>query len=630
MKAFVLQKYGAPISQVSMPEPVLGDQEVLVRMSAAGVNHGDERVRAGEFKQIFPFKLPMVMGSELSGEVLATGPKVSTFKPGMQVFAYPDLARMGAFAEFIAIHQDHLALIPESVDALQAASLPVVGLTAWQGLVEMGNLRAGQTVLIHGGSGGVGSVAIQLAKHLGATVATTVSSTNTEFVRELGADIVIDYRTEDFTDKLSNIDLVLDTQGGETLKRSLGVVRPGGIIVGITGPPDPAFATQAGVKSLVKLAIRGLSSSTRRRARRLGVNYRFLFIRPNGEHLRKIAELVDLGVIRPVVDRVVPFEQTPQALESLLSHGVRGKVLVSIASSDHREREARMSNTRTRSVASTWIESPTLRVKTGGEFLAYRELGTAGGPPVLMLPHLGATLDEWDPRVIDALTKNHHVLAVDLPGVGASTGTVPSTIKGMADAAVGFIEAMGFTTVDIAGFSMGGFIAQQVALDRPDLVRRLVLTGTGPAGGHGINRTTGPAYVYWDMLRGAMARTDAKEFLFFNRDDTGRIAAKAYLKRLNERIMDRDTPITVRAFRTQLKAIQAWGREKPQNLSLITAPTLIANGDHDRMVPSELSRDLHHRITNSKLTLYRNSGHGGVFQHHEQFSHITLEHLGAS
>ncbi|MHA7176162.1 NADP-dependent oxidoreductase [Arthrobacter sp. Sr24] len=195
MKAFVLQKYGDPLTQVNMPVPILADHEVLVRMSAAGINHGDERLRTGEFKQIFPFKLPMVMGSEFSGEVVATGQQVSKFKPGMQVYAYPDQSRMGAFAELIAVHQDHLALIPETVDVLEAASLPVVGLTAWQGLVEMGKLHAGQTVLIHGGSGGVGSVAIQLAKHLGATVATTVSSVNAGFVRALGADIVIDYRT---------------------------------------------------------------------------------------------------------------------------------------------------------------------------------------------------------------------------------------------------------------------------------------------------------------------------------------------------------------------------------------------------------------------------------------------------
>lgn len=334
MKAFVLQKYGDPLTKVNMPEPILADDEVLVRMSAAGINYGDERLRTGEFKQIFPFKLPMVMGSEFSGEVVATGQHVSTFKPGMQVYAYPDQARMGAFAELIAVHQDHLALIPETVDVLEAASLPVVGLTAWQGLVEMGKLHAGQTILIHGGSGGVGSVAIQLAKHLGATVATTVSSANAEFVRALGADIVIDYRTEDFTEKLSDIDLVLDTQGGDTLKRSLGVVRPGGTVIGITGPPDPAFATRVGVNPLVRLAIRGLSSATRRRARKQGVSYRFLFIRPSGEHLRKVAELVDSGVIGPVVDRVMPFEETPQAFASLLSRSARGKVLVSVAPND--------------------------------------------------------------------------------------------------------------------------------------------------------------------------------------------------------------------------------------------------------------------------------------------------------
>lgn len=314
-----------------MPEPLLEDHEVLVRMIAAGINHGDERLRSGEFKQIFPYKLPLVLGSEFSGEVMATGSKVTAFTPGMRVFAYPDLARMGAFAEAIAIHQDHLAPIPQSVDATPAAALPVAGLTAWQGLVEMGNLLPGQTVLIHGGSGGVGTVAIQLAKHLGATVATTVSGGNADFVRELGADIVIDYRTEDFVEKLSNIDLVLDTQGGETTKRSLSVVRPGGTVIGISGPPDPAFATRVGVNPLVRLAVRGLSGGVRRRARRLGVNYRFLFIRPEGEHLRKIAELVDSGAIRPVIDRVMPFEQTPQALASLLSQKARGKVLVSVA-----------------------------------------------------------------------------------------------------------------------------------------------------------------------------------------------------------------------------------------------------------------------------------------------------------
>lgn len=329
MKAFVLEKYGAPLRQVDMPEPHVGDHEVLVRLSAAGINPADERLRSGGFKQIFRFTLPMIVGSEFSGEVVSVGSKVHRFAPGMEVFAYADLARMGAFAELIAIDEKYLAEKPQAVTVTEAASLPVSGLTAWNALVEMGKLRSGQTVLIHGGSGGVGSVAIQLAKHLGATVATTVSAANAKLVRELGADIIIDYRSENFADQLSGVDLVLDTQGGETLKKSLGVLRPGGTAIGITGPPDPEFALQAGVNPVVKAAIRILSSSTRRKARQLGVNYHFLFIQPDGDQLRSVAGLVDEGAIRPVIGRVLPFSQAPQALASLLAGGVGGKVLIS-------------------------------------------------------------------------------------------------------------------------------------------------------------------------------------------------------------------------------------------------------------------------------------------------------------
>ncbi|MEX5261554.1 alpha/beta fold hydrolase [Kocuria sp. CPCC 205263] len=626
MKAFVLQKYGSPLRQADVPEPVLGDHEVLVRMKAAGVNHGDERLRTGEFKQIFPFRLPMVVGSEFAGEVVATGSLAHQFEPGMEVFAYADLTRMGAFAELIAIDEKYLALKPSTVTMAEAASLPVNGLTAWNALVEMGQLRAGQTVLIHGGSGGVGSVAIQLAKYLGATVATTVSAANADLVRELGADIVIDYRTEDFAAKLSGVDLVLDSQGGETLKKSLGVLRPGGTVISITGPPDPDFAAQARVNPVVKAAIRALSSGIRRQARRLGVIYHFLFIQPHGDQLRTIAGLVDQGTIRPVVDRTLPFEQTRQALEALLSGGVRGKVLVSTESVAPHDAGGPKGDGLSQALASTWVTAPTQRILAGGQTMAYRELGASGGTPVVMLAHLGATLDNWDPRLMDALARHHRVIAVDLPGVGASSGTVPPTVKGMADAAVGFIEAMRFTEVDLVGFSLGGFIAQQIALDHTGLVRRLTLAGTGPAGGAGINRPTGAAYVYWDMVRGAAARTDAKEFLFFNRDKTGKDAAKAYLQRLDERVMDRDASITTQAFRTQLKVIKAWGRAEPQDLSSVSAPTLVANGDHDRMVPSELSEDLHRRIPDSQLVIYPNAGHGGIFQYWEQFTETMLDH----
>ncbi|WP_167148759.1 alpha/beta hydrolase [Actinomyces sp. ZJ308] len=277
--------------------------------------------------------------------------------------------------------------------------------------------------------------------------------------------------------------------------------------------------------------------------------------------------------------------------------------------------------------ATRWTSAPTRHLRVRNESLAYRDLGADGAMPIVLLTHLGATLDEWDPRVVDALAAGRRVIALDLPGIGSSAGSVPPTIKGMAGAVRAFIAALGLSRIDLMGFSLGGFVAQQVALDAPNLVRRLVLAGTGPAGGEGINRPTGAAYVYLDMLRGALARTDAKEFLFFPRTPTGKAAARDYLARIRERVMDRDTPITLKAFRTQIAAIKAWGRQQPQDLSRITAPTLIANGDHDRMVPTPLSQDLHQRIPGSALVIYPGSGHGGVFQHHEEFIPTLLAHL---
>ena len=275
-----------------------------------------------------------------------------------------------------------------------------------------------------------------------------------------------------------------------------------------------------------------------------------------------------------------------------------------------------------------WTSAPTRHLRVRGESFAYRDLGVdSGRPPIVLLAHLGATLDEWDPRVVDALAEGRRVIAVDLPGIGSSTGNVPRTIKGMAGAARAFISELGLTRIDLMGFSLGGFVAQQVALDAPNLVRRLVLAGTGPAGGEGIDRPTGAAYVYLDMLRGVLARTDAKEFLFFPRTCDGKAAARDYLARIHERVMDRDSPITLKAFRTQIAAIKAWGRQQPQDLSRITAPTLIANGDHDRMVPTPLSQDMHRRIPGSTLVIYPEAGHGGVFQYYREFIPTLLDHL---
>lgn len=330
MKAFVLEKYGSPLQEVEMPVPIPAPHEVLVRMVASGVNHADERVRSGEFKAIFPFQLPKVMGGELSGEVVEVGSAVRDFAVGEHVYGYVDLEATGTFSEFVAVDAATVAPAPRSVSLVDAAGLPVVALTAWQAFVEMGEVKKGQTVLVHGGTGGVGSVAIQLAKHLGCTVATTVSTANVEAARELGADIVIDYRRDDLAQSLAGtpVDLVLDTQGGDTLQASLGVLRRGGTVIGITGPPDPAFARRVGVNPVVRLAIRAMSFRTRRRARTLGVTYRFLFITPDNVALRRVAGLVDDGVLRPVIDRVLPFDQTLRAFAESLEGGTRGKVLV--------------------------------------------------------------------------------------------------------------------------------------------------------------------------------------------------------------------------------------------------------------------------------------------------------------
>jgi NADPH:quinone reductase-like Zn-dependent oxidoreductase len=329
MKAFVVTKYKAPVQLADVAEPTVGERDVLVQVQAAGLNLLDEKIRAGDFKQILPYRLPLILGNDVAGTVVQVGAKVRGFRPGDEVYARPGKDRIGTFAERIAIAESDLALKPASISIQEAGSLPLVALTAWQALVERGNVQAGQKVLIHGGAGGVGSIAIQLAKHLGATVATTAGSANADFVRELGADIVIDYRTQDFAHLLSGYDLVLDSLGGENLEKSLRVLRRGGKAIGIAGPPDPAFAREIGTNAVLRLVIAGLSSGIRRQARKLGVSYEFLFMRASGDQLRQIAALVDSGALRPVVGKVLPFDQLPQALGALEKGGIRGKAVLS-------------------------------------------------------------------------------------------------------------------------------------------------------------------------------------------------------------------------------------------------------------------------------------------------------------
>jgi pimeloyl-ACP methyl ester carboxylesterase len=286
-----------------------------------------------------------------------------------------------------------------------------------------------------------------------------------------------------------------------------------------------------------------------------------------------------------------------------------------------------MSNTETSNepVITSYAQAPARTITAGGVTYAYRELGPNGGIPVVFFVHLAATLDNWDPRIVDPIAAGRHVITFDNRGVGASSGSVPGSVEEMADDAYTFIKALGFDKIDIFAFSLGGMIAQDLVVKHPELVRKLVLTGTGPRGGKDIDKVVG--VTYWDILRATLTRQDPKEFLFFNRNATGKPAARAFVQRLQERTVDRDADIKVRAFQTQLKAIQKFGRSAPADLSKLTQPTLIANGDNDRMVPSVLSEDLHRRIKGSELLIYPDSGHGGIFQYHQKFAPIAVEFL---
>jgi len=332
MKAFIVGRYGSNdgVRAGEMPDPELRDDDVLVQIHAASVNPLDFKIRDGKLKRILPYRLPFILGNDLAGVVVRVGSGVRRFKPGDEVYARPDTDRIGAFAEFISIKEDAVANKPKELTMEEAASIPLVGLTAWQALIERANLKRGQKVLIHAGSGGVGTFAIQLAKHLGAIVATTTSTANLDWVKRLGADIVIDYRKDDFETILHDYDAVLDTLGGEALEKSLRVLKPGGKLISISGPPDPDFATDIGSTWILRLAMRLLSYRIRRRAKRHHVSYSFLFMRPSGDQLREIGFLIDSGIIRPVVDRVFPFASTKEALAYVEKGRAKGKVIVKV------------------------------------------------------------------------------------------------------------------------------------------------------------------------------------------------------------------------------------------------------------------------------------------------------------
>jgi pimeloyl-ACP methyl ester carboxylesterase len=275
---------------------------------------------------------------------------------------------------------------------------------------------------------------------------------------------------------------------------------------------------------------------------------------------------------------------------------------------------------------TAYKNAPTKTVDVGGVRFAYRQLGTDIGVPVIFLNHLAAVLDNWDPRVVDGIAAKHRVITFDNRGVGASTGTTPDTIQAMAKDAVSFIRALGFGQVDLHGFSMGGMIAQVIAQNEPQLVRKLMLTGTGPAGGEGIDKVTQVTIV--DILKGYLTFKDPKQYLFFTTTANGRRESEKFIKRLKERTEDRDTPISLTSFRAQLKAIHSWGLQEPSDLTGIRQPVLVANGEHDRMVPSSNTADLARRLPHAQLIpLYPDAGHGGIFQYHEAFVKSALEFL---
>ena len=332
MKAFILDRYKkkSALRLGDMPAPEVRDHDVLVNIHAAALNLLDAKVRDGEFKLILPNRFPLVLGHDVAGVVVQVGSKVRRFKPGDEVYARPRDGRVGTLAEQIAIDETDVALKPRNLSMVEAASIPLVGLTAWQVLVERASLKKGQKVLIHAGSGGVGTFAIQLAKYLGATVATTTSTSNVDLVKNLGADVVIDYKKDDFSKLLSGYDVVLNSLDQATLEKSIGVLKPGSKLISISGPPDVAFAKSVGLNWFLQQVMRLLSLGIRRKAKRRGIDYSFVFMRAHGEQLSKITALIESGVIRPVVDRVFPFLETNEAMAYLETGRAKGKIVIEV------------------------------------------------------------------------------------------------------------------------------------------------------------------------------------------------------------------------------------------------------------------------------------------------------------
>ncbi|MEV0465102.1 NADP-dependent oxidoreductase [Nocardia tengchongensis] len=331
MKAFVVRKYGKDgLGAAVVPKPTVGLTDVLVKVSAASINPLDTMIRNGEFKQLLKYRKPFILGHDVAGVVTEIGSAVKGFAVGDEVYSRPRDLRIGSFAEYIAIDQADVASKPVSLSLHEAAAVPLVALAAWQILVDRAHVGPGQKVLVHAGAGGLGSTVVQLAKHLGAHVATTANGRDTDRLRALGADVVIDYTKEDFSQVLSGYDFVLDSLGGKNLEKSVTVLKPGGLAIGVSGPPDAGFAKQLGLPRFMKLPLGLLSRNIRNAAKKRGARYEFFFMQANGPQLRDLAALYDAGVLQPVLDRTFPFDRTLEALAFVEQGKAHGKVVITM------------------------------------------------------------------------------------------------------------------------------------------------------------------------------------------------------------------------------------------------------------------------------------------------------------
>ncbi|BEV03835.1 NADP-dependent oxidoreductase [Chryseobacterium gambrini] len=333
MKAYIIEKYSKKekLRFTQTAEPIAKENEVLVQIHAAGINLLDSMIKKGEFKVFLPYKTPIINGHDMAGTVVKVGPGVKKFKIGDEVYSRVGDYRIGTFAEYIAVNVSDLSLKPKNLTMEEAGSIPLVGLTAWQALVEIANVKKGQKVFVQAGSGGVGTFAIQLAKHLGAYVATTTSAKNIDLVKGLGADLVIDYKTQEFSNLLKDYDVVLHSNREKiVLEQSLGILKKGGQLISLVGPPTPEFAQEIGLPWYLKLVTKFLSSSARKKAKKLNVSFKFLFMRAEGNQLGEITKLIEAGIIKPVIDKVFPFEQTNEALSYVETGRSKGKVVVRV------------------------------------------------------------------------------------------------------------------------------------------------------------------------------------------------------------------------------------------------------------------------------------------------------------